>query len=91
MKVSIGKELFKESVYVGVSSDEIIAAFEGVTDVYVGSQSDSCVCFHLCRDSHHLGMFTVSDESAAELADTFKELNVYQESKPVMQNAGCLS
>lgn len=83
MKVSIGKELFKESVHVGVSSDEFIAAFEGVTDVYVGSQSGSCVCFHLCRDSHHLGMFTVPDESAAELADTFKSLDVYQESKPV--------
>lgn len=83
MKITIGKELFKESVYVGLSSDEVVSAFEGVTCVYEGSQSgDVAVCFRLCRDSAHVGMFTVSADHAQALVATFKEHGVYADVSP---------
>ncbi|MFT5879580.1 MAG: hypothetical protein ACI86X_000684 [Moritella sp.] len=83
MKITIGKELFKESIYVGLSCGEVVSAFEGVTCVYEGSQSGGdAVSFCLCRDNAHIGMLTVSNDHAQALVATFKEHGVYSDVSP---------
>ena len=89
MQITIGIELFKKSIYVSISSPEIVAAFEGITGAYVGQRTGDSVSFQLCRSTGYVGMFTVCADVAAELIATFKEHGVFRDANSFELKEAC--